>query len=110
MSELSEIKERLTKLETKTEERWNQHDKRSDDNWREVKESLQESRENIKELFKKFNAFCLASAEKKVQCMKEAKEHTEKHVAKIVGIWLGIPASLAAIIVVITHCRDFFTK
>ena len=110
MSELSEIKQRLAALEAMTETRWESHDKRSDDNWGEVKESLKESRDNIKELFQKFNAFCLASTEKKAQCMKEAKEHSERYVAKIVGIWLGIPTTIAAIIVAVTHCHNFIAK
>jgi len=37
-----EERDRLIKLETKMDERWNNHDKRSDENWGYIKDQLTE--------------------------------------------------------------------
>lgn len=95
--DLEDIKERLTRLEAKNEERWDAHDKRSKETWGALQRSLDEYSSNIEKLFEKFNSFCQLSAAKKEQCMKEAREFTERHCAKAIGWTLGIPAFLITV-------------
>lgn len=41
------VEDRLTKLETKFEERWDAHDKRSDEIWAEIRRDLKEIKDNL---------------------------------------------------------------
>jgi len=81
------VKERLASLETLTKTRWDSHDKRSDENWQKVNETLKE-----------ITTFMLNEGERKEGCMKEAKDHAERHTNKTVSLALGIPATVCGII------------
>ena len=82
MSELTEIKIRLTALETKTKERWDAHDQRSSEHWSELKERM-----------KVIQEFITGTPERRESCMKETKDYTKT----MIGYFLGIPAVISAI-------------
>ena len=90
MSDLSEVKDRLTALETLAEERWDNHDKRSDERW-----------QGVKELLDKIDGYILAAPDRKEKCMEEAKRHANA----IVGWTLGVPGTVTLIIgfIVLVH-------
>jgi ferric-dicitrate binding protein FerR (iron transport regulator) len=103
MSEKSlSVKERLAILETLTresnkrsDERWDAHDKRSDDNWKEVRKTLDS-----------INTFNLGEGDRKTVCMKEARGYTHKAIS-----WtLGIPATICAIIGAFVMVHRLFGK
>jgi len=86
MSELSEIKERLTKLETTTTERWDAHDKRSEERW-----------DGLHNILESIDVFMKEAMERRANCMKESKDYTKTMVLLVVGI----PTTLASIVGVV---------
>ena len=86
MSELSEIKERLTRLETTTKERWDAHDKRSEERW-----------DGLHNILESIDIFMKGAMERRASCMKEGKDYTKTMVMLVVGI----PATLASIVGVV---------
>ena len=97
MSELADIFNRLTILETQSEERWIAHDRQSKIIWSEIKS-------DIMALFAKIDS----NYGKKDICMKEAKEYTNievkeaKEYAKTLVAWvLGVPVCISTIMGII---------
>ena len=86
MSELGEIRDRLTTLETQSEERWSAHDKNSKFIWHTIDEKL--------DLLLKHKDL---QETRRSDCMKEAKEYT----GKVVSLVLGIPSTILVIISII---------
>ena len=86
MSELGQIRDRLTKLETQNKERWDAHDQKSKIIWGEIKQ-------DIKDVSKKIDII----ATRKDNCMKEAKGYTNK----VVGFTLGIPTVILTILSIV---------
>lgn len=102
--ELAEIRDRLTTLETQMSERWDAHDKRSGENWTAVKaeihllfkkmeqiynEQMDEKDKNIENVRTELSN----REERRIECMSEAKGYTNK----IVGLAIGIPATILGI-------------
>lgn len=58
------IEERLAKLEAKFHERWNAHDKRSNEVWGDLKSTL---KDNFGEIFKRLNAIPCGEQEQKIR-------------------------------------------
>ena len=44
-NDVGQIKDRLTRLETKVEEKWDAHDKRADERWSDLMEKLHEMKD-----------------------------------------------------------------
>lgn len=86
MSEFAEVRDRLTTLETQSEERWKAHDEKSVLIWSEIKN-------DISALFVKIDTI----VGRKDDCMKEAKEHT----SRVVAFALGIPSSILVVATII---------
>lgn len=95
MSALSEIKERLAALEARQEERWDAHDKRSAENWHEIKEMFRDFKKHIDD-----------AGKRKDNCFKEMTAHVDRNIK----LWLGIPASIAAIIGVFMMIHNILAK
>ena len=73
------VEDRLTILETKFEERWKNHDKRSEESWGYLKESnalLFSKLEDLKNCF----------AKRKESCMKESRNYTHGLIIIITAI------------------------
>ena len=89
------VKERLTALETLTNERWDAHDKRSAENWKRIEEVL-----------RSINSFILGETARRTGCMDETKKYTNKAIS-----WtLGVPATICAIIGVFVMVLTLFKK
>ncbi len=97
MTDFQEVRERLTTLETQSEERWKAHDTQSKIIWGEIKEDVKaifgllaqsdkQGREDDKDRMKK-----------KDICMKEAKEYAKSLVSWV----LGVPAGILTVVGVI---------
>jgi ElaB/YqjD/DUF883 family membrane-anchored ribosome-binding protein len=93
------VRERITSLETLTKERWDGHDKRSDENWKKVNKTLDE-----------ISIFMREEGKRKEGCMKEAKDHSEKYTNKAVSWALGVPATLGVIFGLFVMVHKILTK
>ena len=80
------IENRLTKLEVTFNERWDAHDKRSELRWGQLDSKLEDISQNI-----------LAYSKQPLICMKEMRLYVNKQVK----MFIGIPASIIAILTVI---------
>lgn len=94
MSQLSEINERLTALETSNDLNWKNHDKASSEHWESIKETLGELKGYIKQ-----------TPERKEVCMKQSKDYTHT----VVGWVLGIPIAIVSIVAVIAELHKLFS-
>lgn len=94
MSELSEIKERLTRLETTTTERWDAHDKRSEERW-----------DGLHNILESIDVFMKGAMERRANCMKESKDYTKS----IVFMIIGIPTTIAATVGVVALIHNILS-
>lgn len=76
---LHKIEHRLTILETQTKEKWNSHDKRSDEIWIDIKQTMTD-------FGKKLDSF----PKNKEHCMKSANSYANK----IVSLAIGVPTTI----------------
>jgi len=115
--DLSEIRHRLTTLETQMIERWDAHDKRSDENWGQVKTQSallfhkvdQIYREQLEEKEKKIECAreeLRDSEKRRIDCMIEAKSYTNR----LISLAIGIPASIVSIWGVVMLIEKMISK
>jgi hypothetical protein len=74
--ELRFIGERLAKLETKFEERWDAHEKRFDEIWREIKDNLKDltlKMQVAQERYLSQHELCMKEVDKKIKEQAETK-------------------------------------
>jgi hypothetical protein len=102
--ELAEIRDRLTTLETQMTERWDAHDKRSGENWTQIKAEMHLLFKKMEQIYneqmddkdKKIDYAqkeSMEREERRSRCMNESKGYTNK----IVGLAIGIPATVLGI-------------
>lgn len=98
--ELGEINTRLTTLEIQMTERWNHHDKRSDEIWGEIKNDISVLFDKITVIHKDHIDSIQNREIRKSNCMQELKGYTNKAVTWAVAI-PGTIATIIGLIIVI---------